>query len=105
MDEHFMKHMEKLISAVFLVGCASAQQSAETAVKAVKDCSYLADYADSITDALNAKDYNLAMNIAGNAYMKSLEDPETPCLESAKDLTKQVTAFIVEAANKDVITE
>jgi hypothetical protein len=105
MDEHFMKHMEKLIAAVFLVGCASAQQSAETAVKAVKDCAYLADYADEISDALNAKDYTLAMNLAGNAYMKSLETVETPCLESAKDLTKQVTDFIADAANKDVITE
>lgn len=100
-----MKIMEKVIAALFLVGCASTQKEVVAAVKAVKDCSYLEDYAADISDALNAKDYNLALNIAGEAYMKTLETPETPCLDSAKDLTKQTTAFIIDAANKDSVQQ
>jgi hypothetical protein len=100
-----MKIMEKVIAALFLVGCASTQKEVVAAVKAVKDCSYLEDYAADISDALNAKDYNLALNIAGEAYMKTLETPETPCLESAKDLTRQTTAFILESANKDSVPQ
>jgi hypothetical protein len=89
----------EIIAAIFLVSCASTEKQAETAVKAVKSCSYLADYADDMTDALNAHDWNLALNIAGQAYMRSLEDENAPCLKGAKELTNQATKFIIEQAN------
>jgi len=92
-------NLKKIISILFLFGCAAAKQGAVTAVKAAKDCDYLQDYADDASDALMQKDYNLALNIAGAAYMKTLETPGTPCLKDAKDLTKQVTDFIIEASN------
>ena len=96
-----MKNLEKLIACLFLISCASAGSTVVSTVKAVKSCEYLHDYADDISDALNAKEYNLALNIAGNAYMRALEDSETPCLEAAKELTKQTTQFIVDSANKE----
>lgn len=91
------KH-QSLIAAIFLVSCASTEKQAETAVKAVKACSYLTDYADDMTNALNAHDWNLALNIAGQAYMRALEDENAPCLKGAKELTNQATQFIIEQA-------
>lgn len=93
-----MNNKEILIAAVFLVSCASTAKQAETAVKAVKACSYLSDYAEDMTNALNSHDWNLALNIAGQAYMRALEDENAPCLKGAKDLTNQATQFIVEQA-------
>jgi len=89
---------EALIAAVFLVSCASTEKQAETAIKTVKACSYLHDYADDMTDALNSKDWNLALNIAGQAYMRALEDENAPCLKGAKELTNQATQFIIDQA-------
>ncbi len=89
---------ELLIAAIFLVSCASTEKQAETAIKTVKACSYLTDYADDMTDALNNKDWNLALNIAGQAYMRALEDENAPCLKGAKELTNQATQFIIEQA-------
>jgi|SRR6476620_205224 len=94
-----MKMQESIIAAIFLVSCAQTQQQAETAITTVKACSYLHDYADDMTDALNAKDWNQALNIAGQTYMRALEDENAPCLKGAKELTNQATQFIVEQSN------
>lgn len=105
-----MKNLQALIAVVFMISCASTQKTVQDTVKAVKSCEYLESYADDIADALNAKDFNLALNIAGEAYMASLRsEPETtvsgteeqeklPCLEAAKNLTRAVDAFIIENA-------
>lgn len=90
---------KSIIAAVFLVSCATTQQQAETAIKTVKACEYLTDYADDITDALNSHQWKLALDIAGKAYMRALEDENAPCLTGAKELTNQATKFIVEQAN------
>ena len=109
--------LDKLIAALFLIGCASTQETVKTAIKAVESCEYLHDYAQSISDALNAKDYNLAVNIANAAYLKSLEDSEAEmsqsdkagpvgpggqnCINAAKDLKNQAEKFILESDNKE----
>lgn len=92
--------MKKLIAILFVLGCSSAQETVKSAVKTANDCSYLEDYAVNMVDALNDKEYALALNIAGAAYMKSLETPQTPCLEGAKQLSKQATQFIIESTEK-----
>lgn len=99
MIEQFRKQMEKLIAALFLVGCASTQNQVESAIKAVNNCEYLTDYAESIADALNAKDYTLALNVANAAYLKTLETPDTPCLDSVKELVKETQAIVLANAS------
>lgn len=97
--------MEKLIAALFLVGCASTQAQVEQAVKAAKACEYLMDYADDISVALNDKDYSQAMNLAQEAYAKALTEPEQPCLKESKTLIEQTFAFIVDSAEKEGIAQ
>lgn len=96
-------NIEKLIAAIFLVSCASTQNQVESAIKAVNECEYLKDYAQSIHDALKAEDYSLALNVANAAYLKTLETTDTLCLDSAKQLVKATETLVLEAANADSV--
>lgn len=97
--------IQKFIATVFLVSCASTQTQVESAIKAVNECEYLKDYADSIVDALNAKEYSLALNVANAAYLKTLETPETPCLESVKQLVDSTEGLVLDSAEKEGVSQ
>lgn len=99
-NELMRKDKLKYLLSILLFSCTAAQTAVKDAAKVTEDCDYLQDYADDASKALNEKDYNLALNIAGEAYMRTLETPDTPCLNDAKDLTKQVTNFIIESAQR-----
>lgn len=73
--------------------CKDVKDNVQQVVSTAKACEFLADDAMLVVAALEEKKYELAVQLAYVSYMKSLEQPGTPCLVESKQLFETIQAL------------